>query len=81
VPTVQALVRTGLVLREPDKDDRRAWRLRLTDAGMARASVIDERLAALRAELLEGIPEQTLGDFIDVLDTFRARMSERRGRK
>jgi MarR family transcriptional regulator for hemolysin len=80
VPTIQALVRAGFVLREPDKEDRRAWCLRLTEAGAARAAVIDERLAVLRAELLEGIPEETLSAFIDALDAFRARIGERRGR-
>jgi MarR family transcriptional regulator for hemolysin len=80
VPTIQALVRAGLVLREPDMEDRRAWRLRLTEAGAAHAAAINERLAALRAELLEGIREETLGEFIDALDAFRAHIGARRGR-
>jgi MarR family transcriptional regulator for hemolysin len=80
VPTIRALESAGLVLREPDKEDRRAWRLRLSEEGATRAAVIDERLGELRAELLREIGKDTLSTLIDALDTFSERIGERRGR-
>jgi DNA-binding MarR family transcriptional regulator len=52
VDKLQAL---GLVERLPDPDDRRVWRVAITDAGRALADRIDEVDTVLRAELRDGI--------------------------
>lgn len=41
VPTVHALERKGFVVRERDLDDRRRWRISLTEAGIALMEEID----------------------------------------
>lgn len=52
VDKLQAL---GLVERLPDPDDRRVWRVAITDAGRALADRIGEVDTVLRAELRDGI--------------------------
>jgi MarR family transcriptional regulator for hemolysin len=80
VPTIRALEQAGLIVRAPDREDRRAYRLRLTDAGAARATEIDARLGTLRAELLDGVSDAELESLIAILDLFAARVEQRRGR-
>lgn len=52
VDKLQAL---GLVQRLPDPDDRRVWRVAITDRGRALADRIADVDAVLRAELRDGI--------------------------
>jgi MarR family transcriptional regulator, transcriptional regulator for hemolysin len=52
VDKLQAL---GLVERLPDPDDRRVWRVAVTDAGRELADRIAEVDTVLRAELRDGI--------------------------
>ena len=52
VDKLQAL---GLVERLPDPDDRRVWRVAITDAGRELADRIAEVDAVLRGELRDGI--------------------------
>jgi len=78
VPTIRALERSGYVNRLADKDDRRAYRLRLTQAGTELAAKIDQRLVALRSEMLADVPDEVLHRIIDVLDGFTGRIDDRR---
>lgn len=80
VPTIRALEHAGLVSRRADADDRRANHLRLTAEGAALAQEIDLRLSSLRAQMLENVPDEVLTRLVAVLDTFIARIEERRGR-
>lgn len=52
---VDKLQTLGLVERLPDPDDRRVWRVAVTDAGQELADRIAEVDAVLRAELRDGI--------------------------
>jgi len=52
---VDGLERRGLVERHPDPDDRRVWRVDVTDAGRALAKDIADVDAVLRGELRHGI--------------------------
>jgi len=53
--TIDRLQTLGLIERQPDPDDRRVWRIGLTDQGYAAASSIAEIDEALRTELRDGI--------------------------
>ncbi len=63
--TADGLVAAGLLTREAELSDRRAVRLRLTDAGRAAVRQADDTYAGWLGELLAkaGDPERTLGDF------------------
>lgn len=63
--TADGLVAAGLLTRETEAADRRAVRLRLTEAGDAAVHKADEAYAGWLGELLEraGDPERLLGDF------------------
>lgn len=63
--TVRALEHKGWLLREPDPDDRRAWRLRLSAEGMAVAAQLSAPGQGLAA-LLEGLDEQDIGALLRV---------------
>jgi MarR family transcriptional regulator for hemolysin len=52
---VDGLERRGLIERHPDPDDRRVWRVDVTNAGRTLAEDIAEVDAVLRAELRHGI--------------------------
>ena len=80
VRTLHQLEHAGLIARQPGHDDRRANRLVLSDRGAKLAAQIDERLIALRIELLEGIPDDDLNATLRVLNHVAQRVTERRGR-
>lgn len=52
---VDGLERRGLVERQPDPDDRRVWRIDISDDGRALAKQIVEVDEVLRGELRHGI--------------------------
>jgi MarR family transcriptional regulator for hemolysin len=52
---VDALERRGLVERQPDPDDRRVWRVGITDAGREVVQGIEDVDRQLRGELRHGI--------------------------
>ena len=67
---IQQLEREGLVARDPDPDDRRASRLRLTAEG---ARVNDRLLSARRkrlAEVLAGWPDDDRREFARLIRRF-----------
>lgn len=80
VRTLHQLEQGGFVARHPHRDDRRANRLALTEAGAAIAAGIDARLIALRAELLDGIPDADVATTVRVLDRIAQCIADRRGR-
>jgi DNA-binding MarR family transcriptional regulator len=67
---VQQLERDGMVVRQPDPDDRRASRIRLTPAG--RRTIERVRLArrAWLEQLLGGWDNDDLSDLADLLGRF-----------
>jgi len=79
VRTLHQLERAGFVARRPDPGDRRTNRLVLTEAGAAIAGGIDARLAALRAELLDGVADADLATTVRVLDHVGQRIAALRG--
>lgn len=80
VRTVQQLERDGLVERRADEDDRRAYRLHLTETGKALARKADKRLVDLRAELLDGIPDADIDAAVRLFGTVAGRAADMRGR-
>jgi MarR family transcriptional regulator for hemolysin len=52
---IDGLEKRGLVQRHPDPDDRRVWRIDVTDAGRTLAKDIADVDEVLRAELRHGI--------------------------
>lgn len=58
----------GLVQRERDQNDRRVWRIRLTEAGRQLEAVLPTHAIKLREKLLQGFSEveqQQLSSYID----------------
>ena len=80
VRTLHQLEHAGLIARQTNPQDRRSNRLVLTGAGVAMADSIDSRLIELRADLLDGIPDDDLEASVRVLDRVAQRIAERRGR-
>lgn len=78
VRTLDQLEASALVTREPDPDDKRSNRILLTGQGQALAGRIEAKLAALRTELLEGIPEQTIESAANLMVLLNRRITERR---
>lgn len=67
---INALEALGLVRREPDPDDRRAWRLSLTEEGQRRFDAArSSRLAEFR-RILESWPRRDVEDFGRLLARF-----------
>jgi len=77
--TLADLDRRGLVARQADKADRRANHVRLTDDGIALAQRIEARLAALRADLLDGLPDTDIARMVTMLDHIAGRIDTQRG--
>lgn len=80
VRTLHQLEQAGYVVRQPDPVDRRINRLVLTERGIAIAQGIDDRLIALRADLLDDISDADLEITVRVLDRAAQRIQERRER-
>jgi DNA-binding MarR family transcriptional regulator len=55
IALLDGLEQQGLLIREPDPDDRRARRVRLTPAGEARHADAKSAIRAMEAELLTGL--------------------------
>lgn len=63
-----------LLTRVPDPIDRRTNRIRLTETGQALVGRIEAVLAALRRDLMEGIPDSALAIADAVLERIDQRM-------
>ncbi|WBO22978.1 MarR family winged helix-turn-helix transcriptional regulator [Sphingomonas abietis] len=80
VRVLDQLEMAGLLARKADPADRRANRLRLTDAGRAMVGRIEVALATLRRELTEGVPDSALEIADAVLERIDQRMAVLRER-
>jgi len=54
---LDALVRKGLIERRPDPEDRRCFRIHLTDHGREAVAVLSDKVAAFQQEVLADVPE------------------------
>lgn len=80
VRVLDQLEAAALLTRAADPDDRRANRLRLTDQGRALLGRIEGGLAALRRDLMEGVPESALVMAVTVLERIDDHMMSERHR-
>jgi MarR family transcriptional regulator, transcriptional regulator for hemolysin len=74
VRVLDQLEAAALLTRRPDADDRRANRLLLTDTGRELVGRIEEALAALRRDLMDGVPDSALAVADGVLQLIDQRM-------
>jgi MarR family transcriptional regulator, transcriptional regulator for hemolysin len=72
---IDRLEDAGFVERNPDPNDRRVWRLRLTTKSTSMLQVIAAFRAELNDMMSEGIDPQTLAALIGGLQTMRANLS------
>lgn len=80
VRTLHLLQAAGLVERQQDADDRRSNRINLTASGQELVGRAETKLDVLRADLLDGVPPETIEATVDLLDLLTRRITERRGR-
>jgi DNA-binding MarR family transcriptional regulator len=73
---VQQLERDGLVAREGDPDDRRAFRIRLTDDGRATLELLTAAKRRWLDELLDGWSPSDRATFAALLSAFADRLTE-----
>ena len=62
-----ALEREGLVVREADPDDRRAWRVRLTAAGRRSFRAMAEEHERWIVEMFAGLPSRDIAQLNELL--------------
>lgn len=74
VRVLDQLEAAALLTRAADPADRRTNRLRLTEAGRALVERIETALAALRRDLMEGVPDSALAVAEGVLQLIDQRM-------
>lgn len=65
---VEKLVRQGPLIRMPDENDRRAVRIKLSPEGVKRHERLNAEFGKILAEMLEGVPEEKIAVFVEVLD-------------
>ncbi|HJT39721.1 MAG TPA: MarR family transcriptional regulator [Sphingobium sp.] len=80
VRTLDQLQAAGLVERIANPDDRRSNRVAFTPEGQRLVGRIETRLADLRRELLDGVPDAAIEIAVNLLNLLEQRMTERRGR-
>ncbi len=73
---VAALEQAGLVTREPDPDDRRALRLRLTEHGRGVLKKTRAERRGVVRELLRSWSPEDLASFASLLEAFNAGLDE-----
>ncbi|QGP79569.1 MarR family winged helix-turn-helix transcriptional regulator [Sphingobium sp. CAP-1] len=78
VRTLDQLQAAGLVGRTPHPEDKRSNIIALTPAGADLVGRIEEKLGALRAELLQGVPDEAIEIAVWLLDLLSLRIAERR---
>ncbi|OJH39480.1 MarR family winged helix-turn-helix transcriptional regulator [Cystobacter ferrugineus] len=81
VRLLDGLCGAGLVLREADGADGRAYRLRLTPEGRTAARRIEARLRKAEDVLLDGIGEEELARCAALLGLIEDRLLARRGER
>ena len=80
VRTLHQLQAAGLVERVAHPDDRRSNKVALTPEGQRLVGRIETRLADLRHELLDGVPDAAIEIAVNLLNLLEQRMTDRRGR-
>jgi DNA-binding MarR family transcriptional regulator len=65
---IQGLLASGLIKRDVDKSDRRAFHLVLTDKGLELMQGVQDRLDRLESKLLGGLDAQERRDLKSYLD-------------
>lgn len=73
---VASLEQAGLVTREPDAEDRRACRLRLTEHGQGVLTTTRAERRGVVRELLQSWSPQDLANFASLLAAFNAGIDE-----
>ena len=73
---VDRLEEAGLVERRRDPNDRRAWRLYLSDKARPILDELQETGAELAAQALRGIPQEKIDQLSDVLNAIRQNLAE-----
>jgi DNA-binding MarR family transcriptional regulator len=71
---IQGLQASGLISRDIDKTDRRAFHLVLTDKGTALMQSVQDRLESLEEKLLGGLDGQERRNLRDYLDRILERI-------
>lgn len=69
-----ALEREGLVVREADPDDRRAWRVRLTAAGRRSFRAMAEEHERWIVEMFAGLPSREIAQLNELLGRVKAHL-------
>jgi DNA-binding MarR family transcriptional regulator len=69
---VDQLVQKGLVDRQPDAEDRRVVRVRLTENGWQAKQQLDEALQTFFLTVMQGIPENERAQVIHSLERLNA---------
>ncbi|MFG1703729.1 MarR family winged helix-turn-helix transcriptional regulator [Nonomuraea sp. M3C6] len=69
-PLVDALESDGLIARRADPDDRRAFRLTLTDTGLATIDQIADLQRQVSEEIFSGLPARDRNDLARLLRAF-----------
>lgn len=78
VRTLDQVQAAGLVVRMPHPEDKRSNIIGLTPAGKDLVGRIEERLGLLRADLLQGVPDEAIMIMVEMLDLLSQRIGERR---
>lgn len=78
VRTLDQVQAAGLVGRTPHPEDKRSNIIELTSAGKDLVGRIEERLGLLRADLLQGVPDEAIMIMVEMLDLLSQRIGERR---
>jgi DNA-binding MarR family transcriptional regulator len=74
---VDRLQDAGLVERRADPNDRRAWRLHLTDAGHAKSKDLLPTASALLVDSLQGLSEAKQAELEEMLNIIRANLTRK----
>jgi MarR family transcriptional regulator for hemolysin len=74
VRLLDGLQKAGLIERRPSAEDRRAKKLRLTEAAMPLIAEMRKIAAESRADVLEGVPDHDLRVATRVLDRIAANL-------
>ena len=68
--------RNGLITREPLEEDRRSYRIRLTDKGRSLVSIVDQEFEKLEDVALEGFSEEEKTQFVSYMERMRSNLQE-----
>lgn len=74
---VDRLQDAGLVERRADPNDRRAWRLHLTEAGQQRSETLRPLASSLFKDALVGLDEKQRGELEAMLNIIRANLTRK----